>query len=267
MSLMLGKAPLARPAAGEFNVSLEVPDHLLYFEDSPRRVRAVLNGQTVADSRHVKLLHETGHIPVYYFPEADVRLELLRRSGQTSRSRHKGLEVGWSVSVGGRAEDGAAWSYSELPESARFLAGYFAFNWDRMDAWYEEDEQVFVHARDPYHRVDIRDSSRHVRVVIDGEPVADTRRLKLLFETGLPTRYYIPRTDVRSHMLEASERHTGCPYKGTASYYSVRTSKRLVRDVVWYYPEPFADAAGIKDLLAFYNERVELEVDGERQEK
>ena len=132
-----------------------------------------------------------------------------------------------------------------------------------MDAWYEEEEQVFVHARDPYHRVDIRDSSRHVRVSVDGELVADTHRPRLLFETGLPTRYYLPREDVREEVLEGSERQTGCPYKGFASYLSVRTPRRLVRDVIWFYPEPFAEAAAIKNLLAFYSERVEVVVDGE----
>lgn len=135
-----------------------------------------------------------------------------------------------------------------------------------MDAWYEEDEQVFVHARDPYHRVDVRNSSRHVRVIVEGELVAETRRPKLLFETGLPTRYYIPRDDVRSDLLEESERHTGCPYKGTASYHSVRAARQLVRDVVWYYPEPLAEATSIRNLLSFYNERVELEVDGQRSD-
>lgn len=133
-----------------------------------------------------------------------------------------------------------------------------------MDAWYEEDERVFVHARDPCHRVDIRDSSRHVRVFVEGELVADCTRPKLVFETGLPTRYYLPREDVRSDLLEDSERHTGCPYKGTASYYSVRTPTRVVRDVVWYYPDPYAEASAIKDLLAFYNERVKVEIDGAR---
>lgn len=264
MSLTMGRAPFARPPAGQFNFTLAVPERVLYFEDSPRRVRVVLNGHTVADSRRVKLLHETGRTPVYYFPEADVRQELLRPSEQRSRSPHRGVEARWSVIAGDRTADDAAWSYSELPENANFLAGYYAFRWDSIDAWYEEDEQVFVHARDPYHRVDVRDSSRHVRVIVKGVVVAETRRPTLLFETGLPTRYYFPRDDIRSDLLEESDRHTGCPYKGTASYYSVRTPGRLVRDVVWYYPEPLAEAAKIKGLLAFYNERVELEVDGER---
>ena len=267
MSLMMGRAPLAHPPAGEFNFSLAAPEHILYFEDSPRRVRVLFNGQTLADSQHAKLLHETGRTPVYYFPERDVRRDLFRPSGVTSTSAHKGPESRWSITVDSRTADAAAWSYTAPPDGARFLSGYYAFEWDRMDAWREEDEQVFVHARDPYHRVDIRKSSRHVRIAIDGELVAETHRPTLLFETGLPTRYYVPREDVRSDLLEHTDRHTGCPYKGQASYYSVRTPKRVVRDVVWYYPEPLPEAATIRNLLAFYNERVGLEVDGRREER
>ena len=261
MSLTMGRAPFARPPGGEFNFPLDAPDHVLYFEDSPRRVRAVFGGVTVADSRRAKLLHETGQTPVYYFPEADVRRDLLRPSNRADRTPHRGVESRWSVTAEDRTADAAAWSYTDPPDSAAFLAGYYAFEWDRMDAWYEEDEQVFVHPRDPYHRVDVRKSSRHVRVAIDGELVAETRQPVLLFETGLPTRYYFPRQDVRSDLLEDSDRHTGCPYKGQASYYSVRTPRRLVRDVVWYYPEPLGEALGIRDRLAFFNERVELDVD------
>ena len=264
MSLTVGRAPLARPPAGQFNFNVAAPERVLYFEDSPRRVRVVFGSETIADSRRVKLLHETGRTPVYYFPVADVRRDLLRASGQATPSVHKGTEVRSSVSVRDRTAENAAWTYTDVPNDAGFLAGYYGFQWDAMDAWYEEDEQVFVHARDPYHRVDIRDSSRHVRVFVEGELVADSHRPKLVFETGLPTRYYLPGEDVRSDLLEHSERHTGCPYKGTASYYSVRTPKRVVRDIAWYYPDPYAEASSIQDLVAFYNERVELEVDGQR---
>lgn len=195
MSLTIGRAPLARPPAGQFNFNLDVPERVLYFEDSPRRVRVVFNNETIADSRRVALLHETGKTPVYYFPEADVRLDFLRKSDPATPTSHKGNEAHSSVIVADRTAEKAAWTYADPPETARFLAGYYAFQWDAMDAWYEEDEQIFAHARDPYHRVDIRDSSRHVRVFIEGELVAESRRPKLLFETSLPTRYYLPRDD------------------------------------------------------------------------
>jgi uncharacterized protein (DUF427 family) len=136
-----------------------------------------------------------------------------------------------------------------------------------MDAWYEEEEQVFVHPRDPYHRVDVLESSRHVRVKVAGEVVAETERPMVLFETGLPPRYYMPPEDVHEKVLVASEKTTQCPYKGTASYYSVEAGGERVEDLVWYYPEPIPEAAKIEGLLCFFNERVDLEVDGEQQER
>ena len=135
---------------------------------------------------------------------------------------------------------------------------------NRIDLWYEE---VFVHARDPYHRVDVLESSRHVRVSVGGEVVAETARPKILFETGLPPRYYIPPEDVRQEVLTGSEKETQCPYKGVASYYSVEAGGERVEDLVWYYPEPIAAVEGIRGHLCFFNEKVDLEVDGEAQER
>jgi uncharacterized protein (DUF427 family) len=132
-----------------------------------------------------------------------------------------------------------------------------------MDAWYEEDEEVFVHARDPHKRVDVLESSRHVVVRVGGEVVAETKRPRLLFETGLPTRYYVPREDVRMELLHPSDRQTQCPYKGTASYLSTESEP----DVAWFYPEPIPEQPRIKDLIAFFNERVDIEVDGEPVER
>ena len=136
-----------------------------------------------------------------------------------------------------------------------------------MDEWYEEDEQVFVHPGDPYHRVDVLESSRHVSIKVGGEVVAETQRPTILFETGLPPRYYMPQEDVREEALLKSETTTQCPYKGVASYYSVEAGGGRVEDLVWYYPEPIPEAAKIKGLLCFFNERVDLEVDGEEQER
>jgi uncharacterized protein (DUF427 family) len=138
---------------------------------------------------------------------------------------------------------------------------------NNIDQWYEEDEEVFVHPRDPYHRVDVLESSRHVRVSVNGEVVAETDRPRILFETGLPPRYYITPEDVREDVLKGSEKTTQCPYKGVASYYSVEAGGERVEDLVWYYPEPIAAAEGIRDHLCFFNEKVDLEVDGEAQER
>jgi uncharacterized protein (DUF427 family) len=138
---------------------------------------------------------------------------------------------------------------------------------NKIDHWYEEDEEVFVHPRDPYHRVDVLESSRHVRISVNGEVVAETDRPRILFETGLPPRYYIAPEEVRQEALAQSEKRTQCPYKGVASYYSVEAGGDKVDDLVWYYPEPIAATQEIRDHLCFFNEKVDLEVDSETQER
>jgi uncharacterized protein (DUF427 family) len=137
-----------------------------------------------------------------------------------------------------------------------------------MDAWFEEDDEVYVHARDPYKRVDVLHSSRHVKVVVAGEVVADSRRPALLFETGLPTRYYLPKADVRMDLLMPSDTETQCPYKGTASYYSVRSGSFLARDIAWYYRRPILECSPTENLVCFFDERVDaVYVDGELQDR
>lgn len=268
MTLTIGTGPFGDQGEKAFNFAVRAPgDHVLYLEDSPRRVRAMLGGETVADSRRVKLLHEAGYLPVYYFPEDDVRMDLLEATDHTTHGPFKGDASYWSVRVGDRVAENAAWGYPEPIDSAPPLAGLIAFYWREMDAWYEESEQVFVHPRDPYHRVDVLDSDRHVRVTVNGEVVAETDRPKVLFETGLPPRYYIPPEDVREEALVPSDKQTQCPYKGGASYWSVQAGGEQAEDLVWYYPDPIPAAGKIKDLLCFFNEKVELEVDGEKQER
>jgi uncharacterized protein (DUF427 family) len=142
------------------------------------------------------------------------------------------------------------------------LADHVAFYWDRVDAWFEEDDEVFKHARDPYKRIDVLQSSRHVEVFIDGVKVADTVRPRLLFETGLPTRYYIPRLDVRVDLLRPSTTTSVCPYKGVASYHSVALPDRVAEDIAWYYPAPIPEIPKIEAHLCFFNEKVDIVIDG-----
>jgi uncharacterized protein (DUF427 family) len=268
MTLTIGTGPFGDQGEKTFNFEIEAPrDHVLYFEDSPRRVRVMFNGETVADSRRVKLMHEKGLLPVYYFPEEDVRMDLLEESDYTTHCPFKGDASYWSVRVGDRVAENAVWGYPEPIDSAPPLAGYLAFYWRKMDHWYEEDEEVFVHPRDPYHRVDVLESSRHVKVLVNGEVVAETNRPTILFETGLPPRYYIPPEDFREEALVPSDKETQCPYKGVASYYSVEVGGEQVEDLIWYYSEPIPEAAKMKGHLAFFNEKVDLEVDGEEQER
>jgi uncharacterized protein (DUF427 family) len=239
--------------------------HTLYFEASPKRIRAVFGGETVVDSRRAKLLHETGLLPVYYFPEEDLNHDFLEPSDHHTHCPFKGDASYRSVRVGDRVAENAVWSYPEPEGHFAPLKGYAAFHWRKLDHWYEEDEEVFVHPRDPYHRVDVLASSRHVKVTLNGEIVAETDRPKILFETGLPPRYYMPPEDVRMEKLVPSGKNTQCPYKGEASYWSVEAGGERVEDLVWFYREPIPEAGKIKGHLCFFNEKVDLTVDGEAQ--
>jgi uncharacterized protein (DUF427 family) len=238
------------------------------FESSPRWVRTVLGGTTVADSKRMKLLWEPRRLPVYAFPRADVRMDLLTPTGERADDP-KGPTTLWAMRVGDRVAENAAWTVDQPAAGApEDLAGYVVLRWPAMDAWYEEDDEVYVHPRDPYHRVDVQNSSRHVRVEMLGQTVAETRRPRLLFETGLPTRYYIPRQDVRMDLLVASSTVTQCPYKGQAGHFGLRVGGKLARDIAWTYPFPIQECAKIENLVCFYDERVDaVHVDGEPMRK
>jgi uncharacterized protein (DUF427 family) len=241
--------------------------HFLVLEESPRRVRAFFAGTAVADSTRMKLLHESRRRPVYYFPLDDVRTDLLEPSDHTVDDEHKGAATYWHLRVRDRRTANAAFAFRSPPAGAPDLSGYLAFEWNALDAWFEEDDQVYGHARDPYHRVDVLPSSRHVEVSIDGETIAETRRPHLLFETGLPTRYYVPRLDVRMELLTPSAKRTVCPYKGTASYWSATIRGAAYPDIAWTYVHPIVECPKIENLISFFNEHLDITVDGERQER
>jgi uncharacterized protein (DUF427 family) len=262
MSLTIGTGPFGKQSRGRLNV--EAPERgVVYIEDSPRRVRGLLGGEVVVDSTRVKLLHETGYLPVWYFPEEDVRSELLRPSEKVTRCPWKGETVYFSVEAGGRRAENAAWSYRDPVPGAEPIARHLAFHFDSLDEWLEEDEPVLGHPRDPYHRIDVRSTSRRVRISIDGRLVAESERAKALFEAGLPTRWYLLREDVRMDLLEPTDTRTVCAYKGYASYWSVGEED----DVAWTYEEPLHDAREVGGRIAFFDERVDVDVDGERQER
>lgn len=241
-------------------------DYDVHFEPCPKRLRVVFAGETIADSTQAMRLHETAHLPVYYFPQGDVRMDLLSPTEHETFCPYKGAASYWTVRAGGRAAENAVWGYLAPFEEVAEIKDYLAFYWNRMDAWFEEDEEVFVHPRDPYVRIDILESRREVEVVLGGRSVAKSRRARFLFETGLPTRYYLPADDVETALLTPSETVTACPYKGKARYWSARIGDRVFEDAVWSYPEPVAESTGIEDLLCFFNERVDaILVDGEEQ--
>jgi uncharacterized protein (DUF427 family) len=267
MSLTMGTGPFGERPAGRFNTRFEPPGAVLFWDPVPHRIRAIFAGETFVDSTNAKMLHETGHLPVYYFPEPDLRADLLEPSKTTTHCPFKGEASYRSIRVGDRVADDAVWAYREPIESAEFLAGHAALYWDSMDEWFVEDAQAFGHARDPYSRIDVYPTSRRVRVLLDGEVLADSHRARILFETPLPPRYYLPVEDVRTELFEASSKKTRCAYKGSASYWHVRAGGRLHEDLVWTYREPQHDAENVRDMLAFFNERVDIEVEGETSER
>lgn len=244
------------------------PGYVVFTMPSPKRVRVQVDGTTIADSLESLLLFETEHLPVYYFPLKDVRQNYLVESARTTTCPFKGTASYYTINTGDRIIEDAVWRYREPIPGCPPIGDHVAFYWDKMSHWYEEDEEVFVHPRDPFHRVDILPSSRRVQVVVDGQTVADSRRATFLFETGLPTRYYLPIADARLDLLSPSTHATRCPYKGEASYFHLTVGGKRHDDLVWYYAEPIAEAARIKGLLCFYNERVDrILVDGVEQPK
>jgi uncharacterized protein (DUF427 family) len=239
------------------------PDYRITFEPSPRRVRVQFGGETIADSSSAHLLFETRHLPIYYFPRSDVRFDLLQATEHHSYCPYKGTAAYWSIAAGDRLSENAVWGYPQPFAEVVQIKDYVAFYWNRVDRWYEEDDEIFVHARDPYKRVDVVNSSRPVRVIVGGETVAATSRARFLYETRLPTRYYIPPEDVRMDLLVPSDKVTACPYKGTARYWSVKIGDEVFSDIVWSYPEPIPECPKIKNYLCFFNEQVdEISLDG-----
>lgn len=231
-------------------------------EACAKRVRALLGGELVADSAAPVLVWEKPQYPAYYLPVEDVRASLVP-TGRQESSPDRGTATVYDVVLTGRTAPAAASRYHDSPVAR--LRDLVRLRWDAMDEWLEEDEPVYVHPRDPYTRVDILASSRHVVVRLDGHLLADSHRPRILFETGLPPRYYLPLPDVRTELLVPSDTETSCPYKGTAGYWSVAVGGTVHEDLVWIYRTPLPESQKIAGLACFYNERVELTVDGSRQ--
>jgi uncharacterized protein (DUF427 family) len=218
-------------------------------EQGTKRIRAYLGGEVVADTTRPLLVWEKPYYPTYYFPADDVRTELLIAAGD---------EGTFTVTAGGKEAVAAARRDAQLDA--------IRLDWRAMDAWFEEDEEVFVHARDPYTRIDALPSSRHVRVEVGGTTVAESSSPTFLFETGLPTRYYLPKTHVRMDLLTPTDTATRCPYKGEAEYWSLTAGDTSVADIAWSYPTPLPESQRIAGLVCFYPEKVDLFVDGVKQE-
>lgn len=231
-------------------------------EPCHKRIRCYLGGGLVTDTVRSLLVWERPQYPTYYLPVSDVRADLVP-NGEIREMPGLGAGSLYDVVVPGHRAAGAACRYLDSPR----LADLVRLRWSAMDEWLEEDEPVYVHARDPHTRIDVLASSRHVTVTVDGVTVADSRQPRILFETGLPPRYYLPLADLRMDLLRPSDTVTRCPYKGTATYWDVAIGDTVHKDLVWCYRSPLPESQKIAGLACFYTERVDLRLDGHRQER
>jgi uncharacterized protein (DUF427 family) len=234
-------------------------------EPGAKRIRIFVAGVAIADTTRPLYVWENPHYPSYYVPRGDVRVDLLEETQTVTHSPSRGNAVHFTIRVGEQERVDAAWQYPESPIAE--LRDHLRFDWEAMDAWFEEDVEVFVHARSPYTRIDILPTSRRVRVELNGVLLADSPRALVLYETGLAPRWYVPKVDVRMELLAHTDHSTRCPYKGQAEYWSVRAGDELVENLVWSYRTPLPESERIAGYLAFFDERVDLFVDGERREQ
>jgi uncharacterized protein (DUF427 family) len=261
MGLSWQQGPLGRNPNGRFLVP-GMPERVLYAEPLRRRMRAELGGRTVVQSDDAVLLFEPGRYPVAYFPIGDFAEGALRPAEH--RSEHPDLgETAWFEVAGGtRSATRGAWQHVAPPEHAGILRDKVSLAWRAMDAFYEEDDRIFGHATDPYHRIDVRRSSRRVVVRAGDRVVADTTSPLVLYESGFAPRWYVPREDVVAGELTASDQQTFCPYKGIASYYDIDG----ISEAAWSYRAPIDDMAAIGDYVSFEPDKVQVTLDGERLE-
>jgi len=234
-------------------------------EQGAKRVRAYVGAEVVADTTHPRLVWEVPYYPAYYIPIQDVRTDLLVPTATVTHSASRGDAQHYTIKAGNKESQDAALRYVDSPIPD--LRDLIRLDWDAMDGWFEEDEEVYTHPRDPYTRVDILATSRRVRVEVDGVVLAESTGARVLFETGLPPRWYLPKTDLRMDLLVPTGTATHCPYKGQAQYWSVRVGDRVVEDLAWSYRTTLPESHKIAGLVAFYNEEVDLFIDDQLQER
>ncbi|MEU1203604.1 DUF427 domain-containing protein [Streptomyces sp. NPDC005813] len=260
MGLSWQQGPLADGAIGHFLTPHPMPERLLFAERLRRRMRVKFNGAWIADSENVVLLHEPGRYPVAYFPREDVDAQVLVASGKVTRHKDLGDTSWYAVRAGDRTTERAAWEFTALPGHATELQDRIAFAWRAMDALYEEDERILGHAADPYHRIDIRNTSRTLEVRLGDTVVARSEHPVALFESGFAPRWYVPRADVDESRLRPVEGQTFCPYKGLCDYYDIGDARRAA----WSYRNAYREVDRIDDLVSFEPDQVEVRLDGTR---
>jgi uncharacterized protein (DUF427 family) len=260
MGLSWQQGPLATRAIGQFLVPGKLPERLLYAEPLRRRMRVRFAGEWIADSEDVILLFEPGKYPVAYFRESDIAGHVLKRSEHITRHGDLGQTEWFSVTSVEREVPRAAWRHVDVPSYAEVLKGRVAFAWRAMDAFYEEDERILGHAADPYHRIDIRSTSRELVVRHEGSVVAESSRPLVLYESGFAPRWYVPRADVNESTIAAVTHQTFCPYKGICSYFDIGEAKLAA----WSYPQAYPEVGRISGMVSFEPDRVEVLLDGNR---
>ena len=260
MGLSWQQGPLSPGAVGRFLVPEPLPKRLLYIEPLRRRMRVRFGGNWIADSENVLLLFEPGHYPMAYFPETHVSADVLQSTEHTSHHADLGLTSWYTVRAGEQSAPRAAWRHIDLPAYASELQGRVAFSWPAMDSFYEEDERIVGHAADSYHRIDIRQTSRHLVVCHRDRIIADTKRPIVLYESGFAPRWYVPRADVDESALTPVERQTFCPYKGLCSYYNIGDAQLAV----WSYSEAYPEVSRICNFLSFEPDIVSVQLDGKQ---
>lgn len=260
MGLSYQQGPLSTAPVGRFLTPEPLPKRLLFAEPLRRRLRVKFADKWIADSESVLVLHEPGRFPVAFFPMADVRSEVLIAENANTRTPVFGDTQWFAVTVGARSAARGAWHYTDPPDYAGEFRGHVAFTWRAMDGFYEEDERIAGHAADPYHRNDIRQSSRHL-VVTDGQRrIADTKRPLVLYESGFAPRWYVPREDVDESALIPVEGQTFCPYKGLASYYDIGARKRAA----WSYERAWPEVARVSNFVSFEPDKIDVFIDDKK---
>jgi uncharacterized protein (DUF427 family) len=257
MGLSWQQGPLGSGPVGRFLIPEPLPQRVLFAEPLRRRMRVQFAGEWIADSEDVLLLHEPGHYPVAFFPLADVRPGVVVSENRTTQHRELGDTSWFTVAVGDRRAARSAWQYTAPPEHASELRDRVAFAWRAMDAFYEEDERIVGHAADPYHRIDIRQSSRHLVVTDGARVIADTTRPVALYESGFAPRWYVPREDIDENALAPAEGQTFCPYKGLASYYDIGGR----HGAAWSYPQAWTEVARVANFVSFEPDKVGVFLD------
>jgi uncharacterized protein (DUF427 family) len=258
MGLSWQQGPLSTGAIGRFLVPEPLPNRLLYAEPLRRRMRVRFGGIWIADSEHVLLLFEPGRYPVAYFPKADVSPDCLEDTDHSTRHADLGLTSWYTVRAGEHTARRGAWQHTALPAHASGLQSHVAFAWRAMDAFYEEDERIVGHAADSYHRIDIRQASRHLVVWQRDRIVADTTRPLVLYESGFAPRWYVLRADIDESALTPVEHRTFCPYKGICSYYNIGDASLAA----WSYIDAYPEVSRISNLVSFEPDMVSVHLGG-----